>query len=56
MPLYWIEILIKSDSNAYWPSINVLKKCDLFAIFKYLRLLSKRVLNLMRAVYCALGN
>ena len=35
MAPYRIKILIKSDSYEYWPSIDVLKKFDLFAIFKY---------------------
>ncbi len=36
MAPYLIKISIKSDSYEYWPSIHVLKKFDLFAIFKYL--------------------
>ncbi len=35
MAPYQIKILIKSDSYEYWLSIHVLKKLDLFVIFKY---------------------
>ncbi len=61
MAPYRINISIKSDSYESWPSIHVLKKFELFAIFKYWPVtwqwsLSKRVISLKRAVDCTLHN